>query len=368
VGGAALQGKANSIAEKLKAVEMPARKCAEEDLAMAQSHLQFAQLELSQGASFRAKEHLDIAEKATLKAERVAPLPECQEDRDKDGIPDPKDRCPDDPEDMDGYEDEDGCPEDQDSDGDGIFDSKDKCPHDPEDMDGVEDEDGCPDLVKDRDRDGIEDGKDQCPDDPEDKDNFQDEDGCPDIDNDQDGILDKQDKCPLQAEDKDKFEDEDGCPDLDNDQDRIPDQKDGCPNQPEDYDGDADEDGCPDLYKTIVVKDDRIELKQTIFFQSGKARILSKSFPLLNEVASALSDLSKVKVRIEGHTDSRGSAKYNRKLSQKRADSVRKYLIGQGITPSRMTATGYGEDNPIDDNRTADGRAANRRVEFLIAK
>ena len=370
VTGAALRAKAHTAGEKLEAMEKPAYRCAPRDLAVAQAHLEFARLELDQGAYFRAKAHLDEALEASSRAELVARKPECQDnaDRDGDGIPDSVDLCPDAPEDKDNYEDDDGCPEDQDSDGDGIPDSKDRCPHDPEDFDGDQDEDGCPDLAKDRDGDGLADDVDTCPDDPEDKDNFEDTDGCPDPDNDQDGVLDVVDKCPLQPEDKDGFEDADGCPDPDNDQDRIADAVDQCPNQPEDYDGDADEDGCPDIYKTIVIKGDRIELKQTVYFTTNKAVILSKSFALLNEVALALRDFPAIEVRIEGHTDSVGNDRYNRKLSQQRAESVRRYLIGQGVEPARMTSEGFGEERPIEDNRTADGRAANRRVEFYITK
>ncbi len=368
VGGAALNAKAASVEETLQAVHKPAYKCAPKELAEARSNLDFAKLELDQGAWFRAQSHLNKAMKATQQCELVARRPECQEnvDRDGDGIQDNVDRCPDAPEDFDGFEDQDGCPEDQDTDGDGYPDSRDKCPNDPEDFDGDQDEDGCPDLAQDRDGDGIVDDRDACPDDPEDKDGFQDEDGCPDRDNDQDGILDTADKCPLQPEDKDGFEDVDGCPDPDNDQDRIPDTADQCPMQPEDYDGDADEDGCPDIYKTIIVKGDRIELKQKVHFASAKARILAKSFPLLNEVAQALRDFPKMRVRIEGHTDSRGSASYNRKLSKRRAASVRSYLISQGTPSGRMLSEGLGEDSPIEDNRTKEGRAANRRVEFHI--
>ena len=368
VGGAALRARSASIKDTLDAIHKPAYKCAPRDLAMARSHLDFARLELAQGALLRAQAHVDVAGAATQRAEVVAARPECQEnaDRDGDGIFDAVDLCPDAPEDFDNYEDKDGCPEDQDTDGDGIPDSRDRCPNDPEDFDGVDDEDGCPDLLKDRDGDGIGDEVDQCPDNPEDKDGFEDTDGCPDPDNDKDGILDAADKCPLQPEDMDGFEDTDGCPDPDNDQDRIPDVTDQCPNQPEDYDGDADEDGCPDIYKTIVVRDDRIELKQTVHFATGKDRILPKSFPLLNEVALALRDLPTIKVRIEGHTDSRGSGRYNQDLSTRRAASVRRYLIARGIEPARMQSEGYGEDRPIEDNRTADGRAANRRVEFVI--
>ena len=142
-------------------------------------------------------------------------------DRDGDGIKDDVDKCPDDPEDKDDFEDEDGCP-DPDNDRDGILDKDDKCPNEPETKNGFEDQDGCPDqLDLDRDGDGIPDRLDKCPDDPEDKDGFEDEDGCPDPDNDKDGILDVDDLCPNEPEDKDGFEDQDGCPDPDNDKDRI---------------------------------------------------------------------------------------------------------------------------------------------------
>ncbi len=375
VGGAALRAKSASLQQTLDSIHKPAYKCAPRDLALARSHLEFARLELSQGALLRAEAHVDVAVAATQRAELVAARPECQEnaDRDGDGILDAVDLCPDAPEDFDNYEDQDGCPEDQDTDGDGIPDSRDRCPNDKEDFDGDDDEDGCPDLAKDRDGDGIADDVDQCPDNPEDKDGFDDNghlppdtDGCPEPDNDKDGILDGPDKCPLQPEDKDGFEDADGCPDPDNDQDRIADVNDKCPNQPEDYDGDADDDGCPDVYKSIVIRDDRIELKQTVHFATGKARILSKSFPLLNEVALAMGDNATIKVRIEGHTDSRGSARYNLGLSKQRAASVRRYMVARGVDPGRMQSEGYGEDRPIEDNRTSDGRAANRRVEFVI--
>ena len=123
----------------------------------------------------------------------------------------------------------------KDSDGDGIPDDQDKCPNAPEDKDGFQDADGCPDP--DNDGDGIPDVSDKCPMEPEDKDGFQDADGCPDPDNDGDGIADTADKCPNEPEDKDGFQDEDGCPDPDNDGDGIPDVSDKCPNQPETKNG-----------------------------------------------------------------------------------------------------------------------------------
>ncbi len=166
-------------------------------------------------------------------------------DRDGDGIPDKRDRCPDAPEDIDGYQDDDGCP-DLDNDGDGIPDRLDLAPNLPEDFDGFEDQDGRPDL--DNDLDGIPDAQDLCPNQPEDFNGYQDLDGCPDaiVDRDHDGIPDSRDACPDAPEDIDGFEDQDGCPDLDNDLDGIPDTRDACPNDPEDYNGFRDDDGCPD--------------------------------------------------------------------------------------------------------------------------
>lgn len=166
-------------------------------------------------------------------------------DRDGDGIIDALDACPDEPEDKDGFEDSDGCPE-PDNDGDGIPDVKDQCPNEPEDFDGFQDEDGCPDP--DNDGDGILDEHDLCPDEPENFNGFQDGDGCPDEkDSDGDGILDSLDQCPNEPEDYDGFEDEDGCPDPDNDGDGIPDTEDECIDLPEDGKGTGREktDGCP---------------------------------------------------------------------------------------------------------------------------
>lgn len=367
-GGNALEARRATMVLKLDTVRVPGRKCAERELALAEAHLDFARLELDQGALFRAEDHVEAADQAFVVLDQAAARPECQADGDGDGIPDAKDACPEIPEDLDGYEDADGCPEDQDTDGDGIPDSRDRCPREPEDKDGDADDDGCPEAMSDRDRDGVGDAVDQCPDNPEDKDGFEDADGCPDTDNDQDGLTDALDQCPLNAEDKDGFEDDNGCPDPDNDQDRIADTQDQCPLQAEDYDGDADTDGCPDVFKNIVVKDDRIELKQKIFFATNKAVIRSISHELLNEVAEALRQNPKMRVRIEGHTDSQGSASHNRKLSDDRAAAVRRYLMAQGIEPERMESVGYGEERPIEDNRTADGREANRRVEFHIVR
>jgi outer membrane protein OmpA-like peptidoglycan-associated protein len=164
-------------------------------------------------------------------------------DADSDTVLDRDDACPAVPEDRDGFEDGDGCPE-PDNDGDRIPDERDRCRDEPETVDGFQDTDGCPDL--DDDRDGVPDESDQCRNAAEDRDGFEDGDGCPEPDNDSDGILDKSDTCPNGAEDRDGFKDDDGCPDPDNDLDQIPDSADACPGVPEDRDGFEDSDGCPE--------------------------------------------------------------------------------------------------------------------------
>jgi len=213
----------------------------------------------------------------------------------------------------------------------------------------------------DMDGDGITDKLDKCPNDPEDRDGFQDADGCPDPDNDHDGIPDSIDKCPNEPEDFDGFQDADGCPDPDNDGDGIPDAADKCPNEPG-----VPPDGCPRKYNLVVVTENKIEIKQTVYFDTSRARIKHVSFPLLDEVAQALTDNPTIKVEIQGHTDSQGSARTNLRLSQKRAEAVRAYLIKKSIASDRMVAKGYGKEIPIADNRTAEGRSQNRRVEFVI--
>ena len=167
------------------------------------------------------------------------------QDRDRDGISDDQDACADAAEDMDGFEDSDGCPE-FDNDQDGLPDEVDKCPNKPEDIDDFEDKDGCPEA--DNDKDGILDTADHCPNEPETVNGVDDLDGCPDVkDTDSDGIPDEKDKCINEPEDTDGFEDTDGCPDPDNDKDGIPDNSDECIDEPEDGKGDDNEknDGCP---------------------------------------------------------------------------------------------------------------------------
>ena len=290
-------------------------------------------------------------------------------DRDKDGIPDVSDKCPDDPEDKDGFQDQDGCP-DPDNDLDGIPDAQDKCPNQAEDFDHFEDEDGCPDS--DNDKDGIDDLHDACPNVPEDHKPPLPNDGCPAVrpDSDGDGIPDDVDKCPKELEDNDGFEDQDGCPDYDNDQDGIPDEYDKCPNDPETFNGFQDEDGCPDqapLEKPKAkLEKGRIIIFEKVYFDTNRSTIQARSFKLLDEVAAIIRAHPKLRVRVEGHTDSQGKPAANLKLSQARANSVRTFLVDGGVEPARVEAVGCGQTQPIADNKTRAGREDNRRVEFHI--
>ena len=252
-----------------------------------------------------------------------------------------------------------------DRDGDGVRDSLDQCPDKPEDRDGYEDTDGCPEL--DNDRDTIPDVEDQCPLVAEDVDSFEDEDGCPDLDNDGDGIADRSDHCPAKAEDVDRIRRRRWLPDLDNDQDGIDDVSDRCPNEPETFNEIDDEDGCPDRSKGPVrIQHGKITVP-SVYFASGRNVILERSFPVLQTVAEVLANNPWIKkVRIEGHTDNTGRAQLNRDLSARRAASVQRFLIERGIDPGRLEAQGLGPSRPIADNRTRAGRARNRRVEFVI--
>jgi outer membrane protein OmpA-like peptidoglycan-associated protein len=289
-------------------------------------------------------------------------------DRDGDGILDDVDKCPDDPEDFDGFQDEDGCP-DPDNDNDGILDVDDRCPNVPEDRDGDHDEDGCPEGSEgDRDGDGIMDSKDKCPDEPEDRDGFQDQDGCPDPDNDNDGIPDKTDQCPNDPEDKDGFQDQDGCPDPDNDHDGIPDVVDKCPNQPETFNGFEDEDGCPDK-GSVIIQDNSIVILDKIQFAYDSVEILPASNQILDAVATTLAHHPEFTlVEVEGHADERGSDQYNLRLTSGRVASVVRALIARGIEKPRLRSKGFGEYCPLEPGHNEEAWEKNRRVEFKILK
>ncbi len=240
-----------------------------------------------------------------------------------------------------------------DRDRDGIADADDKCPDDPEDKDGFEDKDGCPDP--DNDKDGILDKDDKCPNEPEDKDGFEDEDGCPDPDNDKDGVLDADDKCPLQPGTPPT-----GCPDRDGD--TVLDPVDNCPDEP----GDPANQGCKQK-QLVQIRNGKLEILDTVYFKTDSDIIMPRSYDLLKNVASVLEAHAEItKIRVEGHTDSQGKAAHNLDLSERRARSVVRFLVGLGIDKARLEPKGFGQTQPIADNKTAMGRAQNRRVVFLI--
>jgi outer membrane protein OmpA-like peptidoglycan-associated protein len=284
-------------------------------------------------------------------------------DRDKDGLPDPDDACKREPEDMDGFEDADGCP-DPDNDADGFPDDNDECPNDPEDVDGFQDDDGCPEP--DNDGDGLVDAMDSCPLEAEDADGFQDDDGCVDPDNDGDGIDDGFDACPDAAETVDGWADDDGCPDPDNDGDGLLDEEDLCPNEAEERNGVRDDDGCPD---TMLAVRDKTQIRfwNGITFKTGSATIEDEALEVVQAVAAVLvADPGILSVRVEGHTSSKGSERSNQRLSEKRAKAVVAKLVELGVAEGRLTGEGLGETRPVASNRTDEGRAENRRIEIHV--
>lgn len=218
---------------------------------------------------------------------------------------------------------------------------------------------------QDTDGDGYPDGIDNCPNDKEDGKKPKPTDGCPaESDRDNDGIPDRLDKCPDEPEDLDKIDDKDGCPETDADKDGLLDVVDECPLEPGPANADKTKNGCPTL--TRVSEDGSIALLKNIEFDLGRATIKPVSFPILNEVVILLKARPEVRLSINGHTDSQGDRDRNMKLSKDRAAAVKSYLTGQGVQADRLTSEGYGPDKPIDTNDTAEGRAKNRRVEFLV--
>ena len=253
-------------------------------------------------------------------------------------------------------------PEVGDADGDGLKDDVDQCVQEPEDMDTFEDTDGCPDT--DNDADGVPDTTDDCDAEKEDADQFSDEDGCPDPDNDGDGLPDGSDQCPNDAEDKDNFKDDDGCPDPDNDADGVLDAADQCPDTLETANGFQDEDGCPDELPKSVKR--YTGVIKGINFKVNSDVITKSSFKTLNAAVKVLTEYPDLRVEIGGHTDDTGTDEHNVELSQRRADSVKNYFVGKGIAEDRLTAIGYGKSQPVDDRGTKAARAKNRRVEFKL--
>lgn len=256
-------------------------------------------------------------------------------DTDGDGITDGEDACPE----LAGIAALNGCP---DADGDGLADHEDECPN----IFGPVENQGCP--IADADQDGVADAEDECPNTP----GLASLNGCPDTDG--DGVADKEDECPNEAGPAAT----NGCPDRD--QDGVIDTKDKCPDEP----GLVQNNGCPE-----IKEEDKEILEfatQAIQFETASNRLRSSSFPILDQIVDILIRYPQHKLRISGHTDSIGSSESNLTLSKKRAQACYDYMITKKIAPSRLSHHGYGESQPIADNRYKDGREKNRRVEFEV--
>ncbi len=289
--------------------------------------------------------------------------PAVDTDRDRDGIQDADDACPD----TFGVASEDrskhGCPlppPPADRDKDGILDREDACIDEP----GVKTADpktnGCP---ADRDGDGITDVRDACPDAKGPKHEDPSLNGCPDTDG--DGVFDKDDACVDVKGVKTTDPKTNGCPDPDRDKDTVLNEQDACPDEAGKPDPDPKRNGCPKAF----VQAGQIKILDQVKFKTNSAQIDGKeSDEVLQAVKKVLTDHPEIKkIRVEGHTDNRGGAALNRKLSAARAASVVKWLVGAGgIDAARLTSAGFGPDKPIDDNKTEPGRRNNRRVEFHI--
>ena len=268
-------------------------------------------------------------------------------DVDRDGIPDERDKCPN----QTGIGENDGCP-DTDADNDGVVDRLDKCPNTPQGTHPDMNRPGCPEP--DSDADGVLDSMDKCPNEPAGPKPDPEKPGCPTRDRDNDGVLDREDKCP----DTPGVKENNGCPDTDADSDGVVDRLDKCPNQA----GPKANEGCP-LPEQVKKFTGKIE---GITFEANSAKILPKSFKVLDEAVKVLKEFEKLPLTIEGHTSSEGKREKNIELSKARAEAVKAYLVSKGIDPKRIFTVGYGPDKPVADNKTAKGRAANRRIEFKV--
>jgi len=233
-----------------------------------------------------------------------------------------------------------------DTDGDGIYDDVDKCPN----QAGVAKYDGCP--VPDSDGDGINDELDKCPNQA----GLAKYDGCPIPDSDGDGINDEEDKCPNQAGTA-KYN---GCPVPDRDNDGINDEEDKCP----DLAGVASNNGCPEVPANVSKS---IGLAaEHISFGTNNAKLTAASNASLDKVVTIMNENPGLRIRIEGHTDNKGDADANMKLSQDRAAAVKTYIVSKGISEDRITTEGFGGTQPVADNNTATGRTKNRRIEIRM--
>ncbi|MBX3250874.1 MAG: OmpA family protein [Myxococcales bacterium] len=281
-------------------------------------------------------------------------------DADGDGVPDEGDVCPTVPQGADPDPHRPGCPA-EDADGDGVPDAIDECPQTPQGANPDPSHPGCP--LGDLDRDGVPDALDRCPSvhhgDAPDPERL----GCPAGDRDGDGVLDPDDVCPDQHHGRHPDPARRGCPLPDRDHDTIPDAVDACPDEAGAPSEDPARHGCPGL---VRIRGDQLEISRPVYFATNREVILEASFPVLMAVADAIRAAGIRRIRVEGHTDSVGPEDHNRVLSQRRAESVRRWLIEHGIDAHAVLAEGFGESRPVESNDTELGRAANRRVEFHI--
>lgn len=262
-----------------------------------------------------------------------------KKDSDGDGVPDKLDKCPNTPAGV--PVDVNGCPLDTDKDG--VLDYQDECPT----VAGLKEFNGCPDT----DKDGIPDKIDECPD----VFGLAAFKGCPDSDG--DGVPDKDDRCPNTPKGYkvDRF----GCP-VDSDKDGIPDSEDACPDKA----GVSELKGCPFDVQAIISKYN-LSMKP-IYFDFDSYKLKTDGIDALDKIANALSNHSDFGVQFDGHTDYVGTEAYNLKLSEKRANSAKGYLLNKGITDNRIRLQYFGESKPAQDNKTKEGRSLNRRVEYSL--
>jgi outer membrane protein OmpA-like peptidoglycan-associated protein len=268
-------------------------------------------------------------------------VPKTRSDKDKDGVQDQDDQCPTEP----GTALTGGCP---DTDGDAIADNRDECPNLP----GTLTYKGCP--IPDADQDGINDEQDSCVNQP----GLAKYNGCPTPDTDNDGFNDEEDRCP----EKVGVKEYNGCPIPDTDGDSVSDKEDKCPAEA----GTVSNNGCPEIKQEII---EQVNFAaKNIFFKIGSDELTAESYPALDEIAGLLDKNPAFKLEIEGHTDNTGASAFNKMLSQKRADAVKSYLQKKEISVERLISTGYGQDQPIADNKTKEGRAKNRRVVLKLVQ